>query len=179
MAINKLETLLGYGPEERLILPSKYNLYKIYDLLENEAQANKWKNDIINNHPESRYAEILLNPNIQLENDASSPEARYKALYAEFENQRFDYVIATAEEYINIYTGTELVPKLEMLKATALGRRDGYEAYKKGVNFVALNYPQSPEGKEAQNIYAKTLPTLGKKDFVTESAKWKLSLIHI
>jgi len=174
LAIDRLETLLGYNPEERLVLPAKYNLHKIYALLENEAQADKWKNDIISNHPDSRYAEILLNPSIQLEQDESSPEARYKALYAEYEKQRYDYVIATTEDYIKVYTGTDLVPKLEMLKATALGRRDGFEAYKKGVNFVALNYPQSPEGKEAQNIYSKTLPILAKKEFVSESEQWKV-----
>merc|ERR1712023_30078 len=59
LATNKLETLLTYNPEERLVLPSKYNLYKIYDQLEDTAQAEKWKNDILNNHPDSRYAEIL------------------------------------------------------------------------------------------------------------------------
>lgn len=174
LATDKLETLLGYQPQERLVLPAKYNLYKIYDLLEDTAQAEKWKNDILTNHPDSRYAEILRNPNTQLATDESSPEYKYKELYKEFEASRYDYVIETADEYINIYTGNEIVPKLEMLKATALARRDGYEAYKKAVNFVALNYPQSPEGKEAQTIYATTIPKLAKKNFVSESDKWKV-----
>ena len=174
LATNKLETLLTYNPEERLVLPSKYNLYKIYDQLEDTAQAEKWKNDILNNHPDSRYAEILRNPNSQLPSDESSPEYKYKQLFKEFENANYDYVIATAEEYINIYAGNDIVPKLEMLKATALGRRDGFEAYKKAVNFVALNYPQSPEGKDAQEIYSTVLPQLAKKDFVAESDHWKV-----
>ncbi len=174
LATNRLETLLGYQPQERLVLPSKYNLYKIYDLLENTAMADKWKNDILTNHPDSRYAEILRNPSVQLATDESSPEFKYKALYKRFEEAQYDEVIETSEDYINIYAGNDIVPKLEMLKATALGRRDGYEAYKKAVNFVALNYPQSEEGKEAQLIYSTIIPKLGNKAFVTESDNWKV-----
>ncbi|MCB0458278.1 MAG: hypothetical protein KDC91_11090, partial [Flavobacteriaceae bacterium] len=160
----------------RLVLPSKYNLYKIYDLLENTSEAEKWKNDILNNHPNSRYAEILRNPNSQLATDESSPEFKYKALYAEFEASKYDEVIATCDDYLTIYNGNDIVPKLEMLKATALGRRDGFEAYKKAVNFVALNYPLSQEGKDAQEIYSKVLPKLAVKTFVSEkdASSWKI-----
>ena len=35
LAANRLEKLLTYNPEERLILPAKYNLIKIYEQLEN------------------------------------------------------------------------------------------------------------------------------------------------
>ncbi|MEZ4875687.1 MAG: hypothetical protein R2793_09640 [Flavobacteriaceae bacterium] len=176
LATNRLEKLLSFNPEERLVLPSKYNLYKIYDVLGNTAEADKWKNDILTNHPDSRYAEILRNPNSQLETDQSSPEFKYKALYAKFEDSQYDEVIATCEDYINIYNGNDIVPKLEMLKATALGRRDGFEAYKKAVNFVALNYPQAPEGKDAQSIYATVLPLLAQKDFVgdNDDDSWKV-----
>lgn len=176
LATNRLEKLLGFGPEERLVLPSKYNLYKIYDLLGNKAEADKWKNDILNNHSTSRYAEILRNPNTQLESDESSPEFKYKALYAEFEASNYDYVIATCDEYLTIYNGNDIVPKLEMLKATALGRRDGFEAYKKAVNFVALNYPLAQEGKDAQEIYTKVLPKIAVKSFIEDkdATTWKV-----
>jgi tetratricopeptide (TPR) repeat protein len=176
LATNRLEKLLSFEPEERLVLPAKYNLFKIYDLLEKEALAEKWRNDILTNHPDSRYAEILRNPNAQLATDESSPEFKYKALYREFENARYQYVIDTAEEYITLYTGNGIVPKLEMLKATALARQDGFEAYKKALNFVALNYPQADEGKQAQDIYATVLPKLAVKEFATATEKdsWKV-----
>ncbi|MBX2828987.1 MAG: hypothetical protein KTR22_12550 [Flavobacteriaceae bacterium] len=176
LATNRLETLLDYGPEDRLILPSKYNLFKIYELTENTAMAEKWKNNILNNHADSRYAEILRNPNVQLATDESSPEFKYKALYKEFEAGKYQYVIDTSEEYIKIYTGNEIVPKLEMLKATALARKDGYDAYKTALNFIALNYPQSKEGKQAQKIYNTVLPKIASKDFhePKEEDKWKV-----
>lgn len=176
LAANRLEKLLTLDPEERLILPSKYNLHQIYLQMEDEALAAKYKNDIIENYPDSRYAEILLNPYTMLATDESSPEFKYKALYKEFEASNYQYVIETADSYITLYNGDDIVPKLELLKATAIARQYGFEEYKKALNFVSLTYPNSEEGKQAQEIYTKVLPKLAIKEFVPaeESQNWKL-----
>src|SRR5690606_24109863 len=57
-AADKLETLLVSGPEERLVLPSMYHLYKIYQIID-QPQADAMKQQIITMYPDSRYAEIL------------------------------------------------------------------------------------------------------------------------
>nr|WP_165805980.1 hypothetical protein [Marixanthomonas spongiae] len=176
LATQRLEKLLTYKPEKRLILPSKYNLYKIYDEQGNEPLATKYKNDIITNHPDSRYAEILRNPNTALATDESSPEYKYNQLYKDFENSKYDYVIEQSDAYISQYTGTDIVPKFELLKATAIGRQQGFDAYKKALNFIALNYPNSEEGKQAEFIYGKTLRSIESSDFVpdAEAKSWKV-----
>ena len=176
LAINRLEKLLTLNPEARLILPAKYNLYKIYTEENNETLAAKYRNDIVSNHPDSRYAEIILNPNTQLATDESSPEYKYKELYKRFENAEYQYVIETADTYITMYIGTDIVPKLEMLKATAVARQDGYEPYKKALNYISLTYPTSKEGKEAEEIFSKVLPKLANTEFVEdeESSNWKV-----
>lgn len=173
-AIDKLEGLLGFGPQERLILPSKYNLYKIYAILENAPMAERWKTDIINNHPESRYAEILRNPQTQLATDASSPEFKYKALYRQFENGAYAEVLRLCDEYMNRYQGNDIIPKLELLKATTLSFTEGFEAYRNAINFVALTYPQSLEGKQAQHIYTKVLPNISSPAFTSEGSGYKI-----
>src|SRR5690606_37104558 len=61
LSANKLETVLANNPEERLILPSNYNLYKLYQQIE-PAKAEKYKAAIIQRYPESRYAMLLKNP---------------------------------------------------------------------------------------------------------------------
>ena len=77
LAQNKLEKLLKQVPEERLVLPAKYNLYKIYSLLGLALSEAILKNDIIENHPDSRYAAILLNPEEALLNNENSPQTLY------------------------------------------------------------------------------------------------------
>ncbi len=176
LAANRLEKLLTYNPEERLVVPAKYHLIQIYETLENPAQAEKYRNDILTNHADTRYAEILRNPNSQLPTDESSPEFKYKQLYKEFEASKYAEVIEKSDQYITVYNGNEIVPKFELLKATAIGREQGFEAYKKALNFVSLNYPNSDEGKQAQEIYNTVLPLLAVKDFAPEDGtdKWKL-----
>ena len=177
LAAAKLESVLRSSPEERLVLPSKYNLYKIYEQV-GSPLAMQMKENIIENHPRSRYAEILLNPRAVLEASEDSPEAQYARLYELFENQEFLRVITGAEENINRFTGDPVVPKLEMLKATAIGRLQGFKEFKEALNYVALNYPNQPEGKKAQQMVAEQLPKLEPNGFSSGNAEsggnWKV-----
>ena len=169
LAKNKLESVLKSNPEERLILPSKYNLYKIYTLLGQTDEANIAKNDIISNFPESRYATILSNPELASQKDENSPESIYESIYALHENQEYAEVISKCETYINMFDGEPIVPKLELLKANATGRLFGLEPYSKAINYIAITYANTPEGQQAQNIETKVLPRLQNKEFVMDS----------
>ena len=174
----KLETLLKNNPEERLILPSKYNLYRIYLELGLNRKAEAIKSDIIKNHPDSRYAEILLNPQSELSKDENSPEAIYTRLYKKFENQEYSEVITTAEAQIKRLEGDDYVPKFEILKASAKGRLYGFEAYKEGINYIALTYANTEEGKKAQSLLKEAIPALAKKEFSSDDNVQYFNVIY-
>jgi len=81
--------------------------------------------------------------------------------------------------YINKFTGDPIVPKFEMLKANAIGRLQGFEFFKEALNYVALTYPNNPEGKKAETMVAEQLPKLAAKEFSSEtsskgSGNWKV-----
>lgn len=178
LAAAKLEKVLASNPEERLVLPSKYNLFKIYEESGSPLAQNMMQ-DIISNHPDTRYAEILLNPQAVLEGNTDSPNARYAALFKLYEKQEFLQVITQSERYINQFTGDPIVPKFEMLKANAIGRLQGFEPFKEALNYVALTYPNNPEGKKAEEMVEEQLPKLEKKDFSPETGSsgagnWKV-----
>ncbi|MGO1584990.1 type IX secretion system periplasmic lipoprotein PorW/SprE [Mesonia sp.] len=177
LASNKLEALLKNDPEERLVLPSKYNLFKIYEAMGDEVKANAWKQNILTNHPDSRYATILKNPRGLLD-DQNSPEAVYATVYRKFENQEYKKVIDESNKNIEVFTGNDIVPKFELLKATASGRYYGFEEYKKGLNYVALNYPQSEEGKRAEEIVKTSLPVLKNTDFAFPADAKEYKLVY-
>ncbi|MDH7913685.1 tetratricopeptide repeat protein [Winogradskyella sp. SYSU M77433] len=178
LAKDKLETLLINKPEARLILPSKYNLYQIYSELGLDRAAQTVKEDIIKNYPESRYAEILLNPQSELSKDENSPEAIYEKLYAQFENEQYAEVITEAEKQIKRFEGDDIVAKFEILKASAKGRLYGFEAYKEGVNYIALTYPNTEEGKKAQELLQDAIPVLAKKEFLADDKAQKFNVIY-
>ena len=177
MSREKLEKLLKQLPEERLILPTKYNLYKVYSLLGLSFLESNLKQNIIENHSDSRYAAILLNPNQVLIDNENSPQSMYNNLYAQFENGLYQDVIDGCDTQIISLDGDEIVPKLELLKATSKGRLYGFEAYKMGLNFVALNYPSSIEGKRAAQICSTIIPELADKTFVEDSTQENFKVV--
>lgn len=173
LAAAKFEKLLGNQPEERLVLPSKYNLLKIYEII-GSPKANDMKQQIIIEYPDSRYAQIIQNPNQENE-DKQSPEAVYEALFKKIENGEIRESYTEVNQLIDRYTGDEIVPKFELLKAKISARLKGVEEYKKALNFVALNYPNVDEGKNAEAILSKDIPTLEKLAFKEESnSTWKI-----
>ncbi len=166
---NKFQNLLDSNPEERLILPSKYNLYKIYEATGDANNASALKTAIVTNYPDSRYAAILKNPELITDKDQNSPERLYEALYANYENQDYETVIQKGEDYIKRFDGESIVPKYELLKANATGRLYGYEAYSKAINYLAVTYANTPEGKSAQDIVDNVLPSLANTEFIPDS----------
>lgn len=178
LAANRLEQLLQNQPEEKLVLPSKYNLYKIYTLLEDTGKADQYKNDIISNHGDSRYAQILRNPQDVIASDENSPESLYAKTYKKFAVQDFQGALNDSEKYIQQFTGEEIVPKFEMLKAILIARLDGYLAYKEALNYVALNYPNDEEGKRAQQIIQSSLPKIANKAVVNDDKSTSFKIIY-
>lgn len=178
LAKNKFKTLLDNMPEERLVLPTKYNLHKTYLLLGETNAAERLKTDIISNAPESRYAAFLLNPKSEMSKDANSPQSIYERTYAKYEDQKFQEVITESDTYIVEFEGDPIVPKFEILKASAKGRLYGFEAYKEGVNFIALNYQNSEEGQRAQEIMKKVIPELAKKEFEPDTLATRFNVLY-
>ncbi|MEO1030073.1 MAG: hypothetical protein AAFX55_01650 [Bacteroidota bacterium] len=175
---SRFENLLKNSPEERLILPSKYNLYKIYTELGLLKKAEIVKEQIIADYPDSRYAEILLNPQSELSKDANSPEVIYKNLYKKFDNQDYAAVIAEAEVQIKRLEGDDFVPKFEILKASAKGRLYGFEAYKEGINYIALTYANTEEGKKAEELLQNAIPVLAKKEFISDDQPKHFNVVY-
>ncbi|WP_446685089.1 type IX secretion system periplasmic lipoprotein PorW/SprE [Formosa undariae] len=161
----KLKSLLESNPEERLIVPAKYNLYKDYVLLGQTGEANILKQDIIANYPDSRYAEILSHPNQALAEDLNSPESIYKSIYNKFEAQHFAEVIALCDENIRQFEGDNIVAKFDLLKANAIGRLYGFGAYRKALNEIATSYSNLPEGQRAEDLRKNVLPNMEDDNF--------------
>ena len=173
LAASRLEQLLKNNPEERLVLPAKYNLYKIYQIIA-PGKAEQMKAQILSEYPTSRYAEIIRNPSTVV-TDESNPELAYNVLYKRFEKGELRELFSEIDDIIQRFTGEETVAKFELLKAKLVARLEGIEAYKKALNYVALTYPNIEEGKQAEQLLASDVPKLEALTFTkgTET-EWKI-----
>jgi hypothetical protein len=173
LAAARFEQLLKNNPEERLVLPAKYNLYKIYQIIA-PAKAEQMKAQILNEYPTSRYAEIIRNPSVEV-TDESNPEMVYNALYKKVERGELREVFSEIDAVIQRFTGEEVVAKFELLKAKLIARLEGLESYKKSLNFVALTYPNLEEGKQAERLLSMDIPKLEALTFSKEiENEWKI-----
>lgn len=174
----KFTDLLKNNPEERLILPSKYNLLKMYEIQGRTTERDILKNEIISNYPDSRYAQILSNPDAVLTKDDSSPESIYEDTYKQFEAQKFDAVITKCYKYISAFEGDAIVPKFELLKAFAKARLEGFDAYKKAISNIAVNYANTKEGVQAQSILNTAIKSLENLEFKDDVSATKCKVVY-
>ena len=174
LAASKLEQLLANKPEERLVLPAMYNLFKIYEIIDIEKSI-AIKNRIVAEYPTSRYTQIISNPNAKETLAANSPETIYASLYKTYESGNMFEVLEKSTAAIDQFTGEEMASKFELLKANAIGKLQGLEAFKKALNFVALNYPNVAEGKNAEQLLADNVPKMEALQFYQDKPSgWKI-----
>ncbi|MEC5164802.1 tetratricopeptide (TPR) repeat protein [Flavobacterium sp. PL11] len=172
LAIAKLENVLNRNPEEKLILPSLYNLYKLYENTDlNKATAVK--NKIIAQYPDSRYTQIITNS--KPTSQENSPEAVYTKWFKLYEEEQFSLVLSNIDQLILEFSGEVIVSKFELLKAYTIAKLKGLAAYKNALQDVATNYPNTDEGKGAQLILDEQIGQLEQMDFaMTDSNNWKI-----
>lgn len=174
LATERLEKLLTFNPEERLILPAMYNLYKIYEITD-KNKAIAMKERIISQYPDSRYAIILRSSPEDLAKANDTPEAAYNKLFKKYEAGQYQTVLTETDIMIDLYSGEDIIPKIELLKANTQGKLKGLEEYKGALNYVALNYPNSKEGKEAEALLTTNIPQLEAIAFDKETpSSWKV-----
>ena len=174
LALDKLEKLLQQNPQEKLILPAMYNLYKLYQIADlNKAQAMQKK--ISGQYPDSRYAQIIDNASVNADSVNETPESVYSKWYKAFQQEQYVSVLENLDRLISQFSGDEIVSKLELLKANTIGKLKGVTAYKNALQFVADNYPNSEEGKNALVILKNQIPFLEQMDFNSvETNNWKI-----
>ena len=174
----KLTKLLNNKPEESLIPPAKYSIYKNHISLGDSEQAELIKDDIINNYPKSKYAEFLLNPEEAVVATENNPTAIYNTIYQEYSDQNYIKAIELCDQKIKKLFDTPIISKIEMLKAVSIAKEYGYSQYKEQLNFIKLNYSNTIEGKEAEYILEEVLPLLSSKDFSANEISNNFKIIY-
>jgi len=170
LATARLEKLLQNDPEEKLVLPTLYNLYKIYQITD-ASKAMAMKDRINSQYPNSRYAAIINNTNLDDKALADSPENLYNNLYQLYTNEEFAAILEKIDPLIGQLSGEEIVSKFELLKANTIGKQNGLVAYRNALQFVADSYSNTEEGKKALEVLTDQIPLLEKMEFGTEDSQ--------
>lgn len=150
------EKFLANKPVENLILPAKYHLFKTYEFFDLE-KSNKYRNEIVTNYPDSRYAQMIVNPNNMLEdgNDDNSPEYLYKLAFVCYEEEDFEYSLRTVNDGLEKFKGSEIEAKFHLLKAYLLYKTKGEAEFRERLNELIINFPNTEESDHAEVALGK------------------------
>ena len=153
-SIKNLERLLASNPDKEIILPANYHLYQLYNEQE-QAKSDKYKNVVLNNYPESPFAKIILNPKATISKEKKKDEDSevYEIAYRLYKDDFFEEAICFIDMTIpTLEAGTLLISKFELLKAYSIGKYQKKESYIAALEKVAVDYPQTEQGKKALEI---------------------------
>ena len=154
-SVEALERLVARYPQSEKILDAYYYLYLSYSDLNNTTKANYYKNKIIDEFPESRFAKALLDPNYldSLNDENNSVELYYDNTYALFEEGKYSAVKNRIETSDSQF-GKENTMKAQfgLLSAMVTGAEEGKEGYIKALQDVITRYPNTPQKVRAQEI---------------------------
>jgi len=155
-AVESLEKLNTKYPKNEHELESYYKLYQLNKLLSNETEYNRYKNLIVSNYPDSKYALSLTNPDYfkELEKKENMVKELYEKTYAYFSERRFDFVIENYYYADTAYKESDLIPRFHFLKAMSLGAKTDTATLKSELQAVIETYPSDEMAKSAKEVLA-------------------------
>ena len=153
LAAEKLERLLVLFPENKLVLATSYHLFKIYKELK-DPKAAHYRSVILDTYPESVFAQMILNSGDReaTNNIGYSSEEKYKEIYFLYKGGAYAQVVSEISGALRIFEGAAIIPKMELLKAYAMAKTEGKEAFRKALDYIVLNYANTVEGKKAKEL---------------------------
>jgi len=152
-AIQRLERVASLDPEEKLILPINWHLYQIYTN-QNDLKGNKYKNKIITDYSDTKFAQTIKNPNKNIKEKIAidQVESSYKEMYYLYKGNKFEETVVKIDEIVATIPDSKFIPKFELLKAYAIGKHKDKIAYKIAMEYVAVSYGSTEEGRKAKEI---------------------------
>jgi tetratricopeptide (TPR) repeat protein len=156
LAISQFETLARRFPNSKYLLQAYFDMYNMNKELKNEAQADKNKNYILQQFPESNYAHMLSNPNYlkELEEKKDQVNQLYDQAYQEFINRNYFKVFSYCKMADSLFSENYISAKFGLLKALSTGGTGDVDGLKNSLSKIIEKYPGTEEKTAAESILA-------------------------
>ena len=148
LAIPALEKAVDSPQEHPSKLPALYALYQAHTALNSQA-AQQYKDQILAAYPQSVYAQYLAQPDRALVTPVSVLAAQYAEVYALYAEQKYAEVIERIDEVLTQSWSPEQISPWVLLRAQALGRIQGKEAFLAEQARIVRDYPNTPAALSA------------------------------
>ncbi len=151
------ELLNSRYPQNKKKAETLYQLYRNYDKQGVTGKKEANKNLVLNEFPNSEYAQLLLNPNVIADKEQKNQlsNKRYEELYRFYKTNNFDAVIKGIDDLLPSLENTTVLPRFELLKAFAKGSLYGKDSLEIGLRSTRTKYLGTQVAKEIDLILGK------------------------
>lgn len=153
-SIESFDKLAQRYPKHKYALPSHYQLYRLYLAEKNQPKADTEREYIMKNFPESEYAQIIKNPNYEVNVNADRERVTnyYAETFLQYKAGNYTEVITRCEKSEGEFGNNPYASRFDYLKALSIGRTQGEEALVKSLTQIIIKHPKDAIKDEAQAL---------------------------
>ena len=182
-----INELMAKYPNNKYIPIVYYQLFRLYLTMPDESLAEKNKQILLRDYPDSEYAKLISDPDFGKRSLMSKKEADnfYDETYRQYLAKNYDLVLVRCRNAETKYAGNALMPKFAILKALAIGQTRDAEAFKTQLLDVIKTYPNDPVREKATELLESLLrmqgggPDFNQKINVVNKFRYQADTTHL
>lgn len=155
--------------------------YRIHEKNGDVTGTEKYKNNLVANYPNSKYAKILSQPDFraQLERMESIQDSIYEQTYKNYLKGNYNEVMQTAVNMEKEFPVSPLIPKFMLLQSLSAGKLGDKDSLTNSLNTLLTRYPNSDVATMAKDVLALmeqgNIPTAGSMGNLAEMREMVLT----
>jgi outer membrane protein assembly factor BamD (BamD/ComL family) len=154
LSAEAFEELMRRFPESDFSQAACFELYNLFTKLGNKQKADYYKNVLIKKYPDSKYTEMITNPNYlnDIKEKDKAVNRMYEGAYSKYVNGNYPEALIDCNSALNKYPKHELVPKFKFLRALAIGKTSDVKVFRDALNQYITEYPKTEASSRAKDI---------------------------
>ncbi|MBP5134690.1 MAG: tetratricopeptide repeat protein [Paludibacteraceae bacterium] len=155
-AIETFDELARRFPEYDKLPEAYFFLYQTSKKQEDEPNALAYRQKLITEFPESRYAKILSQPDYEqrMIQMARTQDSMYEQAYFAYMESDYEKVFETYDYMEKNYPASKLMPKLMFLKSLSKARSTSQEDFTSSLQQILDEYPESDVASMSKELLA-------------------------
>jgi tetratricopeptide (TPR) repeat protein len=154
LSAETFEDLLKRYPSNIYQLSVYFDLYDLYELMGDQQKSAYYKNLIISNYPDSKYAQYLVNPNffVEMEAKTDSLNRLYEQTYSSYRSGNYKNVLKLTGFIKSMKPDSIILPKIDFMQSVAEGTQTGIGNFEKKLKKYLETYPDEEPTPLAEEI---------------------------
>lgn len=152
-----LKELLDRFPNSKFTAEYLMTLYQAYKDGNDEAGANKTKEQLIREYPDNDFTQYLSDPEYftKYELRKRANDSIYQSSYESYLNNDFDACLSNVQKTLSTYPKNELADKFTLLRALSNAKTGNTDLFKSDLTTIVTTYPSSECTPLAQALLAE------------------------